>query len=234
MDQKKMSKNIAFIFARGGSKGIKRKNVKHLNGIPLILYTLEIAKKSNLFDHIFVSTDDQEIANLAINSGIKLIKRPKSLATDISPEFKSWKHAVKYLDQNKIKSKKIVILPVTSPLRNISDIERAITKLNNKTDMVISINETDHSPYFNMVKINKNGLAEIAIQDSKIERRQDSPKIYNMTTVVYATTASYIRKSDSIFEGKVRAIKIPVERAMDIDSNHDFYITELLIKDKKI
>ncbi len=233
MNQKKMSKNIAFIFARGGSKGIKRKNVKHLNGIPLILYTIKIAKKSNLFDHIFVSTDDQEIADIANNSGIKIIKRPKSLATDKSPEFKSWKHAINYLDQNNIKSKKIVILPVTSPLRNISDIKRAITKLNNKTDIVISINETDHNPYFNMVKINKNGFAEIAIKDSKIERRQDSPKIYNMTTVVYVTTASYIKRSKGIFEGKVRAINVPIKRAMDIDSNYDFYITELIIKDNK-
>lgn len=229
-----MSKVIALIFARGGSKGVRRKNIKQLNKKPLISYTLELAKKSNLFDYIFVSTDDKEIADIALKSGVGIIKRPKNLASDTSPEFKSWKHAVKYLESKKIDSKKIIILPTTSPLRNISDIRRAIAKLNNKTDMVISINETDHSPYFNMVKILNNGLAEVAIQDSKIERRQDSPKIYNMTTVVYVTTASYIRRSDSIFEGKVRAIKIPVERAMDIDSNYDFYITELIIKDKKI
>jgi len=234
MGLKKMSKVIALIFARGGSKGVRRKNIKPLNKKPLILYTLELAKKSNLFDHIFVSTEDKEIADIVLKSGVGVIKRPRYLASDTSPEFKSWKHAVKYLESKKIDSKKIVILPTTSPLRNTSDIKRAISKLNNKSDIIISIAETDHNPYFNMVKIDDKDLIEIASKNQKINRRQDSPKIYNITTVVYATTASYIKKSTGIFDGKVRAVKIPVERAMDIDSNYDFYMTELQIKDKLI
>ena len=101
-----MSKVIALIFARGGSKGVRRKNIKPLNKKPLILYTLELAKKSNLFDHIFVSTEDKEIADIALKSGVGVIKRPRNLASDTSPEFKSWKHAVKYLESKKLIVKK--------------------------------------------------------------------------------------------------------------------------------
>lgn len=113
-----MSKIIfAFIFARGGSKGIKRKNLKKLNGKPLIYYSINIAKQLDIFKKIFVCTDSDEIINYSKKLKVEVIKRPKYLATDNSPEFLSWKYAIQYLKKNNIFFDTFVSLPATSPLR---------------------------------------------------------------------------------------------------------------------
>lgn len=228
-----MSKNIALIFARGGSKGIKKKNIKLLNGKPLISHTLELAINSKIFKHVYVSTENKSIAKIALSLGAKIIKRPKYLATDLSPELESWKHAMRHLKKEKILFDKVAILPVTAPLRNLSDIKKGIKLLQKNIDMIISVNNTDRHPYFNMVKINKNGLVSIAIKKRNIARRQDAPLVYNMTTVIYVTTASYITKTSNILSGRVKALKVPIERALDIDTPHDFHIAELIMTNKE-
>mgnify|MGYP001238642144 CR=1 FL=1 len=116
----------AFIFARGGSKGLPRKNIKLLDGKPLISYSINVAKSLNIFSNIFVSTDCDEIASVSREYGANVIMRPEDLATDSSPEWLSWRHAISYVASEYGKFDKFVSLPATSPLRNKQDINRAI------------------------------------------------------------------------------------------------------------
>ena len=155
-------KNFAFIFARGGSKGLPGKNVKHLAGKPLLQYSIETAQNSPSIDKVFVSTDDDDIANVALESGAILIKRPKELATDTSPEWLSWRHAVKWAEDNYGQFNGFVSLPATSPLRSVEDVEAAIKKRSNiAADICISVTPSSRSPYFNMVKENEDGVVEL-------------------------------------------------------------------------
>ena len=227
-------KNIALIFARGGSKGVHKKNIRIFNNKPLICTSIDLAKKSDLIDEVYVSTECSEIAEISKKNGAKIIERPKYLATDESPELESWKHAINYLNDNKIMSHKIIILPVTSPLRSLSDVNSAIRMLKIENDIIISITETNHNPYFNMVRVDKEGFYKLALKNNAaITRRQDAPMIYNMTTVIYVTNDKYIMKAKNLLEGKVGAIKIPPERGIDIDSELDFKIANLLMANSK-
>ena len=227
--------NIAFIFARGGSKGIKNKNVKLFNGKPLIFYSIDIAKKSKLIDDVYVSTESNKIANISSSFGAKIIKRPKYLAKDNSDEWLAWQHAVKYVNKKKIKINKFISLPCTSPLRKLSDVEKCITMSNKKNDLVISYCRTNHNPWFNMVVINQNKFLSKGLKTKKkIFCRQDSPKVFDMCTVAYVAKPSYILKEKNLFTGKIMGIEIPKERSIDIDDMLDFKFAEYIYKNSII
>ena len=113
----------AFIFARGGSKGIPRKNLTLLDGKPLLLYSIELARQIDAVDKCYVSTDDDEIAKMALDNGAEVIERPKELADDRSPEWAAWQHAVTYLDHLNLSFDTFVSLPTTAPLRVLSDVK---------------------------------------------------------------------------------------------------------------
>jgi len=185
-----------------------------------------------LINKIFVSSDDINILNIAKNYNVELIKRPKKLATDKSPEILSWKHAIKFVDRLSLDFDKMLILPTTSPLRNSSDVTKALNLLNNKNDIVITVCESIKNPWFNMVKKNKNNFYEIVNkQNTKpYSRRQDVPKVYDITTVCYVSKPEYIKRCNSLFDGKVSAYKIPRERSIDIDTKLEFDIAEYLLK----
>jgi CMP-N-acetylneuraminic acid synthetase len=224
-------KRYGFIFARGGSKGLPRKNIKKLDGKPLIQYSIEAALSSTLLDELFVSTDDQEIAEIAKSLGAVIINRPKELASDTSPEWLSWQHGINWVKDNYGEFDEFVSLPTTSPLRSVIDIDSAIKqrqKLNG--DVCIAVTSTNHSPYFNMVKFNSDNLVEILQPEiGNFSRRQDVPEVFNVTTVVYVATPDFILQSDGIFSGRVCSIIVPKERAVDIDDIHDFEFAEYLL-----
>ena len=227
---------LGAIFARGGSKGIPRKNIKLLNKKPLIAYAVEVGLSIKLIDELIVSTDDPKIAGVARRYGAQVpFLRPKNLATDRSPELLSWRHAIETYERQTGRIVDVLVsIPTTSPLRRKEDIEACLLKLL-KTDagVVITVREAERSPYFNMVKIDKKGNANLVMPSRKaVTRRQQSPKVYDMTTVAYAARASFIRKAKSLFDGKVKAVVIPQERALDIDMMFDFKIAEFLIKRK--
>lgn len=221
-------KTIAFIFARGGSKGVKRKNIKLLGGEPLIAHSIKTAKQSNLIDEIYVSTEDKEIADISRGYGAQIIKRPRELAQDDSPEWLSWQHAVDSIGDFDI----FISLPPTSPFRNLKDIELGIKKINKEpdADIVISISRTNRSPWFNMVKIDQEGYARLVDSSGggRIKRRQDAPVIYDITTVSLTTKPLFVKNNFGMFDGKVKTIEIPQERSLDIDSEFDFEIAEAL------
>ncbi|MDC0253307.1 acylneuraminate cytidylyltransferase family protein [Bacteriovoracales bacterium] len=237
---KRMKKNcVAIIFARGGSKGVPGKNIRKLGDLPLIAYSINIAKKSNLIDRVIVSTDDSDIAQISREYGAEVpFLRPKELATDVSPEWDSWRHALKSL-KNDPKFPEVhtfVTLPPTSPFRSVIDVDQCIeTFQENSADIVITGTSSERNPYFNMVKLDSHGYAEVVIDpEKKICRRQDAPTVYDMTTVAYVTSPEFIFKHESLFSGKVKMVSIPKERAIDIDTKLDFFIAEQMLKNGMI
>ena len=227
-------KTYAFIFARGGSKGVPRKNIRELNNKPLIEYSIEVAKEIDEISSIFVSTDDVEIANIAKKLGVEVIPRPKGLAQDNSPEWLAWKHAVQWVYKSKGQFDKFVSLPTTSPLRNDKDVKGAINLLKDETDIVITITDTTRSPFFNMVKLDNDNYVKLLVESDNIfTRRQDAPKAFDMTTVAYVSSPEFILRNNNLFDGRVKAYKVPNERAIDIDTELDFSIAEFLIKEGK-
>ncbi|MDE9493201.1 acylneuraminate cytidylyltransferase family protein [Xenorhabdus bovienii] len=226
-------KTYSFIFARGGSKGLPRKNIKLFSGKPLIVWSIEIAQRCSSIDKIFVSTDDEEIAKIANNAGAEIIIRPKELATDTSSEWDAWRHAVNFVTKKYGKFSSFISLPATSPLRSVIDVNNALNKLiETQADICLAVTPSNRNPYFNMVKISHSGTTDLLIRtDTNTYRRQDAPETYDLTTVVYVTSPNYILKKKSIFEGNVVSIEVPKERSIDIDDIFDFKFAELLFKE---
>jgi len=227
----------AFVFARGGSKGVPRKNIRILAGKPLIAYTIETGLRSEFINRVIVSTDDQEIADVALKYGADVpFMRPSELAGDDSSEWSAWQHAVVEMNRrpDRNTAKIFVSLPPTAPLRTAEDIDMCISVFNEiDVDVVITVKEAGRHPSFNMVALDNNGYAKILMPLNKtIQRRQDVPLAFDMTTVAYVTSTDYILKSDSLFDGRVKPVIIPVERALDIDTEYDFLIADLLLKRK--
>ena len=229
-------KYIVLICARGGSKGLPRKNIKPLNGIPLIGWSINIAKQIDRISRIIVSTDSEEIAKVALEYGAEVpFMRPKELAQDDSPEWLVWKHAIKHVESYGNEDiDAIIVLPVTAPLRSVKDVNACIDLFEEgEIDTVITVSEANRSPYFNMIVNNDNGYASLVISpENQITRRQDAPKVFDMTTVAYVVNTNVVKLSNSIFEGKVKSIIIPQERSIDIDTLLDFKIAECLILNK--
>lgn len=220
----------AFIFARGGSKGLPRKNILPLAGKPLLHWSIDTAKAVPVIERIFVSTDDEEIAELAKCAGAEVIDRPKELASDTAPEWLSWQHAVEWVEKKYGAFSVFISLPATSPLRDVADVEAAINKLQSTcADICITVTPSDRSPYFNMIKRTSDDLVELVVaSEEKVSRRQDAPEVFDITTVAYATTPTFIRQKNGVMAGKVTSICVPRERAVDIDTQIDFEFAQLL------
>jgi N-acylneuraminate cytidylyltransferase len=223
---------VAFIFARGGSKGLPGKNIKILNGKPLLQYSIETAQGVARITKIFVSTDCDSIARIARKNGVEVIERPSELATDTSSEWLSWRHAIDYVFSRYGPFETFVSLPTTSPLRSEQDVEAALDKLNSaNADICVSITPASRSPYFNMVRMLSNDIVDLVIKpNGDVCRRQDSPVVFDVTTVVYAAKVTFINNSSSIFSGKVVATEVPKIRAVDIDDIYDFMFAESVLK----
>jgi len=228
----KNKKNIAFIFARGGSKGLPRKNIKLFNGKPLIKWTIDQAFQSNICEEVIVSTDDEEIAKVSKDLGARVpFLRPQSLATDDSREWLAWQHSVNELYENQ--DYNFISLPCVCPLRTPDDIRNAVSYYENSTsDLVFTMSKSDRSPYVNMVEQDNEGFVNLSksVDTTKIYRRQDSPIVFNIVPSVYVTSPKYISCNNSMWDGKISGFEVPHERGIDIDSAIDFNIAEFLHK----
>ena len=225
-----MKKVFAFVFARGGSKGLPRKNVLPLGGKPLIAHSIDVAKQVEGVERIFVSTDDDEIKRIAKEFGAEVIDRPEELASDKAPEFQAWRHAITYLREKGEQFDIFLSLPATSPLRDKSDVMACLDALDEETDVVITVTPAARSPYFNMVSRDKEGRSSILIASNGYTRRQDAPQAYDMTTVAYVFRPNFISQSNGLFEGKVKSVIVPKERAIDIDDEYDFKFADLILQ----
>jgi N-acylneuraminate cytidylyltransferase len=227
-------KSIAFIFARGGSKGVPGKNIKPLDGKPLIAYSIETALSCPGIDTVIVSTDDPTIAVVARQYGAEVpFMRPPELASDSAPEWLAWRHAIDWVQSNRGAFDVFVSLPATSPFRDISDVVACIDALlaDPATDAVITVKDAERSPYFNMVSLDTEGYAGLVIKpEGNIVRRQDVPAVYDMTTVAYAARPKFVLTAEKLFDGQIRTVKVPAERALDIDTPYDFMLAQAIVR----
>jgi len=225
---------VAVIPARGGSKGIPRKNVRLLAGKPLIAYAIETALSSKFIDRVVVSTEDDEITHVAKQYGADVpFLRPPELARDDSPEWLVWQHAIRTLQavEREPKMEMFVCVSPTSPLRLVQDVDACIEALlGSDADLVITVKHAERNPYFNMVVLDEEGYAGLVIPShERVDRRQAAPPIFDMTTVAYAARPEFVLSANSMFEGRVKAVLIPAERAVDIDTELDFQFAEFVM-----
>lgn len=223
---------VAFIFARGGSKGLPGKNIKPLLGKPLLHYSIEVAKQVSEITRIFVSTDCDDIANSAIAAGATVIARPAELASDTAPEWAAWQHAIDYVRQQHGTFNTFVSLPATSPLRSAEDVSNAIKQLQQgDADLCLAVTPANRNPYFNMVTRGADGEVQLVSQlPNGVHRRQDAPAVYDITTVVYAARPDFIMQHNALFAGRITSIEVPKQRAVDIDDIYDFMLAEAILK----
>ena len=227
---------VGMIFARGGSKGIPNKNLQLVAGKSLITRAIETAQSVSALDRLIISTDSQEIADVALGAGAEVpFLRPTHLSGDLSAEWLAWQHALEFLkDTGGEFPDTMVSIPTTSPLRVAADIESCINLYRDGGwDAVVTVTPAQRSPYFNMVRLAPDGQASIALDSpAGFVRRQDSPQLYDMCTVAYVVRTEFILQNDSLWAGRVGAVEIPQERALDIDTPFDLRLAELILNDQ--
>jgi CMP-N-acetylneuraminic acid synthetase len=228
------------ICARGGSKGIPGKNIKLLNGKPLINYTIEIAKQFGLqFNaHIAVSTDDLEIKKVAEICGITLdYTRPINLATDQAGKIDTINDLLKFEEKrNKIKYDYILDLDVTSPLRTIQDLTISFNKINSSDAVTLfSVNTASRNPYFNMVEENSNGFFDLVKkQNGNVLSRQSAPKVYELNASFYWYKRIFFDLGFNSPITEKSIIYIMPHICFDLDNPLDFSFLEFLMLNDKL
>lgn len=229
---------LCTICARGGSKGIKNKNLKKINKKHLIEISLIQAKKTNIFSNIIVSSDNNKILNVSKKYNVILQKRSKKLSSDKSPKIPVIRDALKFAEKKTNKKYDYIIdLDVTSPLRNTADIKKSFSKLlRNKHTNLFSLTEARRNPYFNMVELSNNKIKICKKNIKPFIRRQDAPKVFELNASIYVWRRNWLLKSDKLISNKTGYYYMPPNRSLDIDSDHDFKIVEFLLKtnDKKL
>lgn len=223
---------LSIIPARGGSKGIPQKNIKVLDGMPLITYSIKSALNSRYIDKIVVSTEDVEIKDISEHFGAEIISRPTELADDDSKTIDVILHALNYLKSEDYNPKLVVLLQPTSPLRTSNDIDSAIEIfLKNDCDSVVSVCEFDHSPYW-ALKEENNFLTPVFGQEYLRKRRQELPRAYIPNGAIFISSPCKIRKYESFYCPKTLPYIMPLDRSVDIDSILDFKLAELILEEK--
>lgn len=215
-------------------KVLPGKNIRPLGGKPLIAWSIEHARAVSRIERVFVSTDSEEIAAVAREYGaIVPFIRPAEFSRDDSPEWLAWRHALNFLlDKDGVLPEVMVSVPATAPMRLPIDIENCLDEYEKgDADVVITMTDAHRSPYFNMVKNNDDGTVGLVIPpQSVISRRQDAPAVYDMATVAYVARPAFVMTHNATFEGRVRGVLVPLERAIDIDTFLDFQVAECLMK----
>lgn len=222
---------LAIIPARGGSKGIPRKNIVPLAGKPLIAWSIEAAKKSKYIDRLILSSEDEEIINIASEWGCDIpFVRPVELAQDETPMVEPILHALDTLKDNFFY---IVLLQPTSPLRNVTDIDDCIELCHkNQAPACVSITEADKSPYW-MYQLDETGhLLPLLKSETQHSRRQDIPQVYILNGAIYVAEADFIRRHRSFITDETVTYLMPRERSLDLDTDLDLKICEILLSNK--
>lgn len=223
---------LAIIPARGGSKGLKNKNIKNLNGKPLIYYSIKEAQKAKCISKIIVSTDSEKVKRIALKFGAEVpFLRPKNLSADRTPMYPVIKHALEFLEKRGERFNIVIVLQPTSPLRKAADIQKAVAKLNKtKADSVVSVCLAEHSPYW--MRVIKKGKVYPFVKSRQYLRRQDLPKVYRLNGAVYVTRAEVLFKQGVILGKNTLPLVMPQDSSVDIDTGLDFKLAELILKNK--
>jgi CMP-N,N'-diacetyllegionaminic acid synthase len=226
-------KRLCTICARGGSKGVKGKNLRTLRGRPLIVHSIEQARASGLFTAIAVSSDSRAILDVAAAAGVDmLIERPAELATDTAAKLPVIRHCVIEAERcSGLTFDTLVDLDATSPLRSVDDIRAAVALLEEQgAGNVITAMPARRSPYFNLVELRPDGSVGLSkTPATPIVRRQDAPQCFEMNASIYVWTREALLSRDTIFCADTQLHVMPEERSIDIDSELDFQFVEFVM-----
>lgn len=234
---KKSNKSfLCVISARGGSEGLKNKNLKNFNGKPLIAWSIEQAKKSNYVEDVYVSTDSKKIAEVAKKFGAKIpfIRQKKYSGKKIS-KFLVWKDALNKIERiNKTNYDFYLDLDCTNPLRSTKDIDdicEKFEKINKNYDGIYTICASRKNPYFNQVEYDEKKKLCIS---KKLRywpaSRQVAPKVFDQVASMYLFKSNFIKKKNNMYQGKIYGHELKDFQNFDIDSSLDFFIIEKIFK----
>ena len=225
-------KILCTICARAGSKGVTNKNLRLINGLPLIAYSLQQAVETKLFSQIAVSSDSSEIRTTAMAHGATfVVDRPTQMASDTAPKLPAIRHCVETTEKDFGQFDIIIDLDATAPLRIAADIIGSLKLLTaTNADNVITGTPAHRSPYFNLVEQDENGIVQLSkpLKDA-VTRRQDSPKCFDMNASIYVWRRDALLNNPSLFVSSTRLFEMPRERSLDIDSEADFEMVEWMM-----
>jgi len=226
---------LALILARGGSKGIPRKNIKPLNDKPLIGYTIEAAQKSKYTNRIVVSTDNQEIAEVALDYGAEVpFIRPEELATDEASSNDAILHALEFLkNQENYSPDYLLNLQTTSPLRDYKEVDKAIKtflKSERSYESLISVCKAFENPFW-MQKIEDDKLKLLMESFNNFNRRQELPEVYQLNGAIYLSTYHKFLEYNSFYTDKIYPFIMEQEKSIDIDNELDWKLAEILLEE---
>ncbi len=223
---------IGIITARGGSKGIPRKNLRLIAGHPLLWWTIEAAKKASSLSRIVVSTDDPEIAALAVASGVEApFLRPADLAQDATSHIAVMHHAMDWLEANGALPEYLFLLQPTTPLREAADIDGAVALAADRgADAVVGVVEAHRHPYLIKKILPDGALEDFMANELKYLRRQDLPSAYALNGAAYVNRCRSLRRDRTFFPKGTLAYRMPAERSLDVDTPLDFFLVEQLLR----
>ncbi len=226
---------LGIIPARGGSKGVPRKNITPVAGKPLIAYTIEAALSTPSLDRVIVSTDDDEIGNVAREYGADVpFPRPPELARDDTLVLPVLLHALSWLSEHEsYRPEYIMLLQPTSPLRAAEDIESAVNiAITTRADAVVSVSAVHRHPYW-MKRVTEDGrLTDFLPAEQIPSRRQELPQIYALNGAIYLSDTRVLLERQTFYTDRTYAYVMPPERSLDIDSPWELYLAELILRDK--
>ncbi len=225
---------LAIIPARGGSKGVPRKNIKNLCGKPLIAWTIIEALKSKYIDRLIVSTEDEEIAEISNKYGAEVpFLRPKELAQDDTPGIEPLLHCINWLKDNENYCPDYVCtLQCTSPFRKSNHIDEALEKLiEEKADSIIGVCKSEISPYW-MKNIENGRLVDFIRNSNTYSRRQDLPVVYRLNGAMYIGKTNVLIKKRNWYTDNTLPYVMSQEDSIDIDTILDFKLAEIIMKEK--
>lgn len=227
---------LIIITARGGSKGIPYKNIKPLNGKPLICYSIDVARQYTTDSNICVSTDDDKIISVVEQYGLKVpFKRPAELASDTASSNDVLVHALNYYEQQGRVFDVVILLQPTSPFRKVDFLREAVALYDPNIDMVVSVKEASANPYYNCFEENSNGYLVISKSlEHPISRRQDAPKVWEYNGSIYVINPISLKVKGMNYFNSIRKYQMPDIYSIDIDTNFDWKMAELLLKENMI
>ena len=226
---------LAIIPARGGSKGLPGKNIKELCGKPLIAWSIEQAKSCSDIDRIVVSTDDKGIIEVAKKYGAEVpFVRPAELANDTASTIDVISHAINWFKEHEdYPAEYILLLQPTSPLRTMEDIQASIQTLKDKNARaVVSVCEIDHHPLWSNTLPENGNMKDFLRPEILNKRRQDLPIFYRLNGAIYLAESDYLLAHNGFFGPNTFAYKMPKSRSVDIDSDLDFKLSQLLFEEE--
>ena len=225
-------KLLFIIPARGGSKGIPRKNIRLLNGKALLHYSIEFARLFTTDDNICLSTDSEEIVSCARQINLEVpFRRPAELATDTAGSYEVLKHALFFFEECGKKFDAVVLLQPTSPLRERKHLEEALQLYTSNLDMVVSVKSSTANPYYNLFEENGEGYLELSKGDGRFTRRQDMPDVYEYNGSLYIINPESLHSRKSFKEfSATRKYVMDEKYSIDLDTLQDWDYTEFLLK----